>query len=142
MKSKIAIYPGSFDPIHKGHIEILKKALNLFDKIYVIVSVNPDKLHQNDIQIRYQLVKEKTKQFKNIEILINENELTALVARKLKANFIIRSARNILDYNYEIELAAGNKHLNKNLETILIMPNYQHINYSSTLMRHKKRLNK
>lgn len=140
MKSKIAIYPGSFDPLHKGHIEILKKALKLFDLIYLVVTNNPDKIEQSNLETRLNFAKEQLKNLPNIIVISNPNKLTGELAKELKANFLIRSARNITDFNYEIELAAGNKKINKNLETILIMPNYRSINYSSTLIRHMKKL--
>lgn len=140
MKNNIAIYPGSFDPFHEGHKQILKKAIALFEHVYVIVTNNPDKDNQSNIIDRYNFVSQQLQKFKNVTVLINENELTAVFAKKLKARYIIRSARNIKDFNYEIELAAGNKHLNNHLETILIMPNYKSIKYSSTLIRHKERL--
>lgn len=142
MKSKIAIYPGSFDPLHKGHIQILKKALKLFDLIYLVVTNNPDKIEQSNLETRLKFAKEQLKNLPNIIVISNPNKLTAELAKELKANFLIRSARNITDFNYEIELAAGNKKINKNLETILIMPNYRSINYSSTLIRHMKKLKK
>ncbi|WP_036464160.1 pantetheine-phosphate adenylyltransferase [Mycoplasmopsis sturni] len=140
MKSKIAIYPGSFDPLHKGHIQILKKALKLFDLIYLVVTNNPDKIEQSNLETRLNFAKEQLKNLPNIIVISNPNKLTGELAKELKANFLIRSARNITDFNYEIELAAGNKKINKNLETILIMPNYRSINYSSTLIRHMKKL--
>ncbi|UCU26599.1 pantetheine-phosphate adenylyltransferase [Mycoplasma anserisalpingitidis] len=140
MNKKYAIYPGSFDPWHKGHMEILKKALKIFDAIFIIVSINPDKDNQSNIDKRFNNVKEKVKDLDNVEVLINKSGFIADIARKLNVNFIIRSARNNTDFNYELELAAGNKTLNNELETILIMPNYEDINYSSTLERHKEKL--
>lgn len=142
MKSKIAIYPGSFDPLHKGHIQILKKALKLFDLIYLVVTNNPDKIEQSNLENRLNFAKKRLQNLPNIIVISNPDKLTGELAKELKANFLIRSARNISDFNYEIELAAGNKKINKNLETILIMPNYRSINYSSTLIRHMKKLNK
>ncbi|QDY87686.1 pantetheine-phosphate adenylyltransferase [Mycoplasma anserisalpingitidis] len=140
MNKKYAIYPGSFDPWHKGHMEILKKALKIFDAIFIIVSINPDKDNQSNIDKRFNNVKEKVKDLDNVEVLINKSGFIADIARELNVNFIIRSARNNTDFNYELELAAGNKTLNNELETILIMPNYEDINYSSTLERHKEKL--
>lgn len=140
MNKKYAIYPGSFDPWHKGHMEILKKALKIFDAIFIIVSINPDKSNQSDIEKRFSEVKEKVKHLSNVEVLINKNGFISDMAKELNVNFIIRSARNNTDFNYELELAAGNKTLNSDLETILIMPNYEDINYSSTLERHKEKL--
>ncbi|TNK83777.1 pantetheine-phosphate adenylyltransferase [Mycoplasmopsis pullorum] len=140
MSSKIAIYPGSFDPWHQGHEQILLKALKLFDFVYVIVSINPDKNNQGDIQQRYQNVFKQTQNIKNVKVLINEKDFIANIAKKLNSNFIIRSGRDIQDFTYELELAAGNKILNPDLETILIIPNYDDIKFSSTLERHKEKL--
>lgn len=139
---KIAIYPGSFDPIHEGHIAVIKKALKLFDKIIVVVSINPDKDNLANINQRYLEASKLLKNFKNIEVVINKNELMGEVAKKYKANFLVRSARNETDYKYELELAAGNNAVNFELETILIIPDYKMIEYSSTLIRHKRKLGK
>ncbi|QSF13844.1 pantetheine-phosphate adenylyltransferase [Mycoplasma sp. Mirounga ES2805-ORL] len=140
MNCKTAIYPGSFDPIHEGHIAVIDKALNIFEKIYVIVSINPDKENLANIEKRYQYVKNKLAKYKQIEVLINKNELIGNLAKKLDVNLLIRSARNNTDYSYELELAAGNNAVNPDLETILIIPDYDMIEYSSTLLRHKKKL--
>ncbi|WP_029513805.1 pantetheine-phosphate adenylyltransferase [Mycoplasmopsis primatum] len=139
---KKAIYAGSFDPLHEGHIEIIKKALKIFDKLFVIVSINPDKDNLENIEQRYDYVKKQLSSFNNVEVLINKNELIGNIAEELGVNFLVRSARNDTDYKYEIELAAGNHCVNNQLETVLIMPDYSMINYSSTLLRHKKKLGK
>ncbi|MCA8845728.1 pantetheine-phosphate adenylyltransferase [Mycoplasmopsis bovis] len=139
---KTAIYPGSFDPLHEGHIAIVKKALKIFDKLFVIVSVNPDKERINDIDTRFAEAKMKLKDFKNVDVLVNKNELIAEMAKKLGANFLIRSARNDTDFKYELTLAAGHNSINNDLETILIMPDYNMIEYSSTVIRHKQKLGK
>ncbi|WP_027334484.1 pantetheine-phosphate adenylyltransferase [Mycoplasma elephantis] len=137
---KKALYPGSFDPIHEGHIQVIKKALKLFDEIIVVVSINPDKEEQTPINIRLKVVKESLADFKNVKVISNNNNLISHIAREMDINYIVRSARNKTDYNYELELAAGNHFENNALETILIMPNFEYINYSSTLERHKKKL--
>ncbi|MCE6090808.1 pantetheine-phosphate adenylyltransferase [Mycoplasmopsis agalactiae] len=139
---KSAIYPGSFDPMHEGHIDIVKKALKIFDKLFVIVSVNPDKESVSNIDKRFAEAKEKLKEFKNVEVLINKDDLIAEMAKKLGANFLVRSARNNIDFQYELVLAAGHNSMNKDLETILIMPDYDMIEYSSTVIRHKNKLGK
>lgn len=139
---KKAIYPGSFDPLHQGHLDVIKKALKIFDKIIVVVSINPDKNNLVNIKQRYLATCQELKAFKNVEVVLNENDLMANVAKKYDANFIIRSARNETDYKYELELAAGNNSQNQELETILIIPNYKMIEYSSTLLRHKRKLGK
>ncbi|OYD26818.1 phosphopantetheine adenylyltransferase [Mycoplasma testudineum] len=140
--SKIAMFPGSFNPFHLGHKEILIKAAKIFDHVYVVVTQNPDKPKQEDILINCENIKNEIKEFDNVSVLVNEHEFTAVFAQKIGANYLIRSARNLQDYNYELELAAGNKMLNKNLETILIFPDYKNITFSSTLERHRKLMKK
>ncbi|WP_029512930.1 pantetheine-phosphate adenylyltransferase [Mycoplasmopsis iners] len=137
---KIGIYPGSFDPLHEGHLAIIKKALSLLDKLYVVVTYNPDKDNLSFINERFQKVSKALKNEDKIVVLLNKNKLTADLAKEIEAKFLIRSARNNLDYQYELELAAANKSLNSSLETILIFPNYKDINYSSTLERHLKKI--
>ncbi|EGV00176.1 pantetheine-phosphate adenylyltransferase [Mycoplasmopsis columbina] len=138
---KIAIYPGSFDPMHEGHLSVIDKALKLFDKLFVIVSINPDKNNLENIDERYLETKKMLSHYGDrIDVLINKNNLIGQIAKNLNVNFLVRSARNDTDYKYELELAAGNHEVNNELETILIIPDYKLIEYSSTLLRHKKKL--
>ncbi|WP_027120410.1 pantetheine-phosphate adenylyltransferase [Mycoplasmopsis lipofaciens] len=137
---KKAIYAGSFDPLHDGHISVIKKSLKIFDKLVVIVSINPDKNNLENIEQRFKNVKEKLKNFDNVDVILNKNNLIANIASELDINFLIRSARNQIDYEDELVLAAGSHSINNKIETILIIPDYEMINYSSTLIRHKNKL--
>lgn len=139
---KKAIYPGSFDPFHKGHMSVVEKALKIFDYLLVVVSINPDKENQTPIDQRLKLVKTKLKHFKNVDVTFNSDRFIANIAAENNINFLVRSARNKTDFDYELELAAGNKYLNNRLETILIVPDFELINFSSTLERHKRKLGK
>lgn len=139
MKKK-AIYAGSFDPIHEGHLAVIKKALKMFDELLVIVSINPDKNNYDNLEERYLYVKKVLKDFKNVKVMINKNELIGDIAKRENCEFLIRSARNQTDFNYELVVAAGNHAVNHNLETILILPDYDMIDYSSSLIRHKEKL--
>ena len=137
---KIAIFPGSFDPIHEGHISIIKKASKLFDKLYVIVSFNKEKLYVNEpLKKRYSTVEKVVNSISlnNVYILLNENKYIADIAKEIHANYIVRSARTQIDYKYEIELAAANNYLNNKLETILIIPSYSNINFASRLLKQR-----
>lgn len=136
---KRAIYPGSFDPIHQGHISIVKKGLKIFDEIFVIVTNNPEKKHEKTINERYEEAKKQFASTPNVYVEINESNLTADIANQKGIKFLIRSARNQTDFDYELELAAGNKHLNNRLETILIIPDYSDVNFSSRLMKQLKK---
>lgn len=132
-----AIYPGSFDPMHEGHIAIIEKARKLFDVVYVVVSNNPEKTSQTPIKTRYYEVAKKLNKYKDVVVEINEGHYTAHYAKEKGINFLVRSARNEIDYNYELELAAGNNHLNHELETILIIPDYKDIHFESRLIKQK-----
>lgn len=132
---KKAIYPGSFDPLHEGHVSIIKKALKLFDVVYVVVTNNPEKTNQTDIGERLDKVKSLLAGFSGVVVDINENEMTADFAKNRDVSFLIRSARNQTDFNYELELAVANKHLNKTLETIIIVPDSLDVDFHSRLIK-------
>ena len=134
---KKAIFPGSFDPLHEGHLNIIEKSLKLFDHIVLIVSVNKEKSNSNNIVKRFNDVKKKLINNKNISVIINENNMISNIAKELKINYIIRSARNNKDFQYELELAAANKNINSELETILIIPDYKNIKFESRLEKQK-----
>ncbi|WBP84126.1 pantetheine-phosphate adenylyltransferase [Mycoplasmopsis edwardii] len=138
IKKKNALYAGSFNPMHEGHLSVLKKACKLFDKVYVLVAQNPEK-EKNDIIKNINDVKSKIKDIKNAEVLEGCQEmLTANVAKELNIEFLIRSARNNSDYKYELDLASGNKIINNDLETILLIPDDQYLNHSSSLIKAMK----
>lgn len=132
---KKAIYPGSFDPIHKGHINIIKKASKLFDELLVVVSNNPEKKNQSDIKTRLNAVSKSLEGISNVKVISNNKLLTSELALSLDIKFLVRSGRNDIDFKYEIELAAANKHLNSELETIMFFPDLEDVDYSSTLLR-------
>ncbi|AKA50018.1 phosphopantetheine adenylyltransferase [Mycoplasmopsis gallinacea] len=139
---KKAIYAGSFDPFHDGHFQILQKAARLFDFVYVIVSINPDKPGASDIDIRYNNTKKLLSNLTNVQVLKNKDRFVAEIAKELDVKYLVRSARDVIDFNYELELAAGNNSLNNELETVLLIPSYEYIKYSSTLIRHKEKMKK
>ncbi|AOG60775.1 phosphopantetheine adenylyltransferase [Spiroplasma helicoides] len=131
----IAIYPGSFNPFHEGHLDILKKALNLFSKIYIVVSKNILKDSNPDLKQRINSIVDLTKHYNNCEVILNENKLTADIAKELDAKFLIRGVRNIEDFKYEVELADANKFLNKDLETIIFISDSDRREISSTRLK-------
>lgn len=131
---KIAIYPGSFDPIHEGHLKIVLKASELFDKLFVVVSNNAEKKAQTDMEDRFSKAKEAIK-ITNVEVIKNEDKLTVVLAKELNANWIVRSGRKDDDFQYELELAAANNHLNSNIETIMILPDLDSVDYESRLIK-------
>lgn len=131
---RTAIYSGSFDPIHEGHLSILKKANNLFDKIYVVVSNNPEKnsksLEARAAQITQFLQDHNVK----FSVVINAG-LTVDIAHQLGAHYLIRGVRNELDLKYELALAQQNQQLAPDIETIFFLADADKVEISSTSIR-------
>ncbi|UKS54317.1 pantetheine-phosphate adenylyltransferase [Mycoplasma feriruminatoris] len=132
---KTAIYPGSFNPFHKGHLNILKKASLLFDKLYIVVTKNVNKSLDPDLNSRVENIKNLTKDLKNVEIIINENELTTNIAKKLNASFIIRGLRSQADFEYELKYYDGFKSLDPNIEVVYFVSDADKRSLSSTILR-------
>ena len=121
--TKIAIYPGTFDPITYGHIDVIKKGLKLFNKIIVAVSDVDNKNYLFDIDERIEIVKKALfsdlKLNKNRINVIAFNTLTTDLCKKNKANIILRGLRAASDFEYEFQLAGMNRKLNNSIETVL-----------------------
>lgn len=117
---KIAIYPGSFDPITNGHLDIIKRAALLFDKVYVCVAQNISKNSFFSDEERLKMVSEAIKDFSNVEAIAT-NDLVVNVARKLNAIAIVRGLRAVTDFEYEFQLAAGNEFIDNSIEMVFLM---------------------
>jgi len=116
---KIALFPGSFDPITNGHLDIIKRASKIFDTVIVAVSININKKEFIDIETRLKLIKECTFDLKNVSVL-NYNGLTVDFAKKVGASAIIRGLRNSNDFEFEKDLAQTNMALDSSIETITL----------------------
>ncbi|MFV8401481.1 pantetheine-phosphate adenylyltransferase [Mycoplasma sp. 005V] len=139
--NKSALYAGSFDPFHPGHQAVVEKALQLFETLYLVVTWNPDKDNKERVEANYTALCNLYANKPEVIVLQNTTQLTAHLAQELNVKWLIRSARNNTDYNYELELAYGNKSLNPELETILIVPDCDTVQYQSRLIRHKEKFN-
>ncbi len=141
---KKAIYPGTFDPITLGHIDIIKRACKIFDKIYVAVSENKAKKPMFDFQKRVELVKKATKNLEKVEV-IGFNTLLVDLSDKLEANIIVRGLRAVSDFEYELQMGYANASLKKELETLYLMPSLKYAFISSSIVRailsHKAEVN-
>ena len=117
-------------------LSILRKSLKIFDKVYLVITFNKEK-KQKLFNKRKKEIKNHIKNLKKVEIILNDSKMTWEIAKENKINWIIRSGRNNIDFNYELELAAGNNFFWKELETLLIIPDYKNIDFSSRLIKQK-----
>ena len=144
MKKK-AIYPGTFDPITFGHIDVIKKALKIVDQIIVAVSDGNNKNYLFSADERISIVKKALFQdlkFKKNKIkIISFNSLTTSLCRKYKSNVILRGLRAVSDFEYEFQLAGMNRKLNNNIETIFLMSDVENQIISSNFVKEIADLN-
>jgi len=137
--SKIAIYPGTFDPITFGHIDVIKKSLKLFDKIIVAVSDGENKDYLFDVEERIDIVKKALfsdlKLNKNKINVITFTSLTTSLCKKYKSNIILRGLRAVSDFEYEFQLAGMNRKLNNNIETVFLMSDVENQIISSKFVK-------
>jgi pantetheine-phosphate adenylyltransferase len=143
---KKAIFPGCFDPIHQGHINIIKKAAKLFDKVYVAISINVDK-NSSNIDMRLKIAKQKLAKLKIKNIVVIKNtKMVVDVAKEYGCAYIVRSIRNINDFNYEMNIAKNNFKLNNFIQTIFMVPDNNLTTISASnlreIARQKKLINK
>ena len=143
--SKIAIYPGTFDPITYGHIDVIKKALKLFDKIVVGVSDVSNKNYLFSSEERIEIINKAL--FKDLKlnkkkiIVVSFGSLTTDLCKKYKSNIILRGLRAVSDFEYEFQLAGMNRKLNQNIETIFLMSDVENQIISSRFVKEIVKLN-
>lgn len=130
-----AIFPGSFDPVTNGHLDIITRAAELFDEVYVVILTNTSKKPLFDLAERLAMLKEATKSLENVIIQAKDADLTVNVAKELNAKVIIRALRNTIDLEYEQNIAQMNKTLAPELETILLLTDPKYSFISSTLVK-------
>jgi pantetheine-phosphate adenylyltransferase len=134
-----AIYPGSFDPITMGHVDIVTRASQLFEKIVMAVVKNPGKKSFAPIEKRVELVKKSIEHLKNVEVVSFEG-LTVELAKKHKANIIIRGLRAVSDFEFEFMMSQMNKRLSPETETIFMMAGLEYQFLSSSMAKEVARL--
>jgi pantetheine-phosphate adenylyltransferase len=129
-----AIYPGTFDPITNGHLDIIARASKLYDKVIVAVAVNRGKIPLFSLDERVDLVKAVTPEFPGVQVIGFDNLLVDC-ARDQGANVILRGLRAVSDFEYEFQLAGMNRRLAPQLETVFLTPAEQYEFISSTMIR-------
>ena len=134
MKRKIAIVPGSFDPITYGHIDIIKRSAQLFDEVIVAILVNPDKKYLFTLEEREEMINESIKGFNNVKV-DSFSGLLVNYAKKVNSTVIVRGLRAVSDFEYEMQLTFMNKALDDNIETFYMMANKQYSFISSSIVK-------
>ncbi|MBQ7900442.1 MAG: pantetheine-phosphate adenylyltransferase [Clostridia bacterium] len=131
---KIAVYPGSFDPITNGHLDIIKRAARIFDKLYVSILVNSSKQPAFSLEERLEMIKKVTSQYDNVVV----DSFSGLLVNYLKdreADVIVRGLRAVSDFEYEFQMALMNHKLEKNIETLFMMTSGKYSYLSSSIVK-------
>ncbi len=134
MKPRVAIYPGSFDPITNGHLDLIERGAKIFDRLIVALLLNPDKDPLFTIPEREEMLREVTKHLSNVEVDRFDGLLVDYAARR-GAKVILRGIRAISDYEYELQMALMNRQLDPELETVFMLPAEAYSFLSSRLVR-------
>lgn len=132
--NKTAVYPGSFDPITNGHLDIIKRAARIFDKLYVSILVNSSKTPAFDLEERIAMIKKVTEQYDNVVV----DSFSGLLVNYLKekdADVIVRGLRAVSDFEYEFQMALMNHKLEKNIETLFMMTSGKYSYLSSSIVK-------
>ncbi len=129
-----AIYPGSFDPITNGHVDLIHRAAKLFDHVIIGITQNRKKQAFLDIDTRIQAAQAATASLDNVTVIGFDNLLVDF-AREQNAQVVLRGLRAVSDFEYEFQLCGMNKHLNPNIETLFMTPAEQYANISSSLVK-------
>ncbi len=134
MKKKSAIYPGTFDPVTNGHLDVLRRACELFDEVVVAVAQNAGKTPMFDPETRVRLIKENITDLPNVKVCYIDG-LTVDFAKNMGAVAIIRGLRAVSDFEFEFQMAQMNRFLDSQIETIFLMPSHKYFYTSSTIIK-------
>ena len=135
MKTKrTAIYPGTFDPVTFGHLDIMRRALGLCDRLIVAVALNPKKNPLFSSEDRVRFIQESVNKLKGIEVFPFDTLLTDYAASH-KANIIIKGLRAVSDFEYELQMGLMNRNLNESLETVFLIPSQEYSFLSSSFVK-------
>ncbi len=129
-----AIYPGTFDPITYGHVDIITRAACMFDKVIMAIAASPGKKPLFSLDERVEMARQATAHLANVEV-VGFSDLMANFARDQQANILIRGLRAVADFEYEMQLAQMNRHLMPDLESVFLMPSKEWSFISSSLVK-------
>ena len=131
---KIAVYPGSFDPVSNGHLDIIYRSSKVFDKVYVPCSINPNKKYSFTTEERVEMLKYATRDLPNVYVE-SSDKLMLEYAHEVKANVIVRGIRNIMDYENEITRFQFNRSIDSNVDTFILFPSADNLFLSSSSIK-------
>ncbi len=132
--AKRAVYPGMFDPVHNGHVDVIQRSLQIFDELIVAVVANPGKQPLFSMKERLEMIDEATSDLSNFRIVAFDGLLIDLVARE-RADCIVRGIRAVSDFEYEFQMALMNRKLRSTVETVFLMPHEKYTYISSRLIK-------
>ncbi len=135
--ARVGLYPGTFDPVTNGHLDIIGRAVKLVDKLVIGVAINPDKGPMFSLEERAEIIQQETAHLSTLaEIVVEPYEgLTMKFAEKIQAQVIVRGLRAVADFEYEFQMTAMNQQLNRDIETVFLMADPRHQAIASRLVK-------
>ena len=134
LNPRVAVYTGTFDPVHRGHLDVVTRGGRLFDRLIVAIGVNPDKATLFGIDERAELLREVTRDYANVEVRTFDG-LAVRFVRECGAQIMVRGLRTLSDMEYEFTMSLMNLHLDPGIETVFLMANEEFSHVSSSLLR-------
>jgi len=134
LSARVAVYTGTFDPVHHGHLDVVSRGSKLFDRVIVGVGINPEKSTIFDIDERVELIRQVTAQYENVEVKKFEG-LAVRFVREVGARIMVRGLRTLSDMEYEFTMSLMNLHLDPEIETVFLMAKEEFSHVSSSLLR-------
>lgn len=138
---KIAVYPGTFDPITNGHIDVIERACKMFDKTIVLIAINSKKINLFSEEDRELMVRESLKHLQNVEVVFHSG-LVAEYAKNNNATALVRGIRSVTDFEYEMQIAMMNRKMVPELQTVFLMPHEKYTYLNSSIIREISRYHK
>ena len=131
----VALYPGTFDPLTNGHLDLIKRSVRMFEKVIVAIFESPMKGPLFSVEERRRLIEESTRGLSNIEIDTFSNTLLVFYAKQRRADVIVRGLRAIADFEYEFQMTLMNRRLDEDIETVFLMPREEYTYVASRLIK-------
>lgn len=139
-EKKIALFPGSFDPFTKGHEDIVRRSIHLFDEVIIAIGYNSAKSRYFEVDLMLERIGSCFSDLEGVSVMVY-NELTADLAKKTNAKYLIRGLRNTTDFEYENSISQVNRYLNDSLETVFLITSPEFAHISSTITREVHKYN-